>query len=447
MLPFKPISNTVCLPDIDATLPDTSGIALSADSSAYRFPNSSHSKINFNRSTPELILSLRNPLIQCTTPTCGFVLPRIFDDPPTRVERERLIKQFLERNFENHLHQYAMNKVQTKAKLWNSSRVLTLLLEGITLEQLSSNSLADSNAQSLVRILFHDKRSLDIDPAKRALMALGPVGPMTVKEDREEMDKVLERVTAEGLTGPAGAYAWALGLRAMQVRHDREIAGSMHCLHGLFNLNAVRKLADQAFQPAQALQTFNEVIAVPVIKKIELYIQRGYLTGDDWQDPIRWKSSVISAMRIFFHSLNSATSSFVSTTPKFAAPYRHFVRNFPHLIQFVALRPTSQGDMGMEVISKWLEQGGLMSSDDPLLVQDGMVQTSTQKEKNARKEAKKLAKEVNAVDVEGEELKQMTDLNLDQMGMFRLTLSSIDLNISSADVLLPSSQVLPRRNH
>jgi hypothetical protein len=172
----------------------------------------------------------------------------------------------------------------------------------------------------------------------------------------------------------------------------------MHCAHDLCDLNAVRRLADQTFRSPSfnVIPPFDEAIAIPVFKKIEYHVRRGDLIGDDWKDPIKWKKSVISAMRIYATSLRSATETFFSTTPKLVAPYRHFIRNFPHIIEFAAV---IQSHEIMEGVDEWLAQGGMMQPDDPLFARDdGMMKTSSKAEKNAKKKAKRLAKRVTGED-------------------------------------------------
>jgi hypothetical protein len=282
------------------------------------------------------------------------------------MELDLVFHKFLWQNFEDHLRHWAEMTMEQLmfVSSYSENRISSLLLAGATLEQLTLPLFASSNADILVKMMFSQASVIKASTGMICFMALQSCG--------------LKR----------------------------------HCAHSHFDIDALRNLVNEPFKtPRLRVPLFDKRMYVLVLEKIELYIKQGDLTGADWKDSNKWKQSILSALELFDTSFKLATRKFFSTTPKFAAPYHHFIRNFTHIINWTLLEPT---DEEVKEIEEWLDAGGMMQPDDPLLARtDGTKKSCTKAGKNARKKAKKLAKTVNEVNVDAEELKQMRELGLD----------------------------------
>jgi hypothetical protein len=164
----------------------------------YPFPNPDHNRIDFERSTPDIILGLSNPLARCVS-HCMEDIERhaIVEDPSTRVERETLIRQFLERNLEDHLRhnsiQFTLGLTSTNG--YSESRIITLLLEGITLEQLKSSSLAELHAKSFVTMAFFLGGQFEMIVGQNAFRVFGPFDFDVMNDDITRMHAIKKKVT------------------------------------------------------------------------------------------------------------------------------------------------------------------------------------------------------------------------------------------------------------
>jgi hypothetical protein len=279
------------------------------------------------------------------------------------MERDLILNPFLRREFEDHLQHWAVMNIMQYVYLfpYSEDRILSLVLAGATLEQLTSTAFGLSHAAILIR--------------------------MVLAGADQQQDNTVGGLALKSL--------WS----------------TQHCAHSYSDINAVRNLVNEPFQPHRPLPLFDERMCVPVFEKIELYIKEGHLTGADWKDSNEWKQSILLAMELFETSVKLATTKFVSTTPKFAAPYRLFIRNFPHLVNFILLEPTKEE---AKEIEEWLDAGGMMQPDDPLLARtDGTGKNPAKAERNRKKKAKKLAKKANEVNFVEEEAKRVEDSELD----------------------------------
>jgi hypothetical protein len=377
-------------------------------------------KIIYGRRAPQTTQEYAHPLTWCRSPFC----PRsgqIYDNPATRVERELILRNFLIRDFDRLLAIKMINQIEKIVSTYElgSSRIVELLLGGITSKQLCSTSFADSQSSSLVRMIVNRSgvsedvlaRSLEEVVAQEAFELCGPLRAVShdakpSEADAEALTRFMDapgvdewmfksaRAKIPGLTREdyGQRLIEAKGLYRLPKRGDSLLA----CSHDLFDLDAVKKLFELPERCLPPLPPLEATTSSSLFKQIQRLISRGDIAGDEWDDSTIWRPTILMALKIFSTSLRLAVSSFVATEATFAAFHRQFLQEFPHLLQFISSFPLALTDTRI-----FVESGGFMAVDDPIYderrleverLRNGGGVASGKMRKNARKKEKRAEK-------------------------------------------------------
>jgi hypothetical protein len=360
----------------------------------------------------------------CQVEGCLFPSPTITPDPATDFERQRIVRDYLIRDFDDNLRIQAIRYVELemKEKGLNEIRIHELLHCGLTLQQISTPAFLDSQAKALVRMTMNRYEvSCERQLSHEALILSGPLVIDNTKdamarrvdeiEEMREAQKVnpskLWRSPSSSEFGDRTANALQ-DIMMMLVPSDVEVATylAMQCAHQLCDLLAVLTLTNRRNRPDPYHKpTDPDSLYV----SIQGMIKSGLLVGKEWEKEEIWKEKIRQGLYDFSISLRREIGLFISTTPTFRAIHRHFLQNFPHPIGFAAAAKKSLTEAELEKISDYFDEGGMMTADDEMvkvrllerefIKNDGVV-GSSQSRKNAKKKAKKLMKKGNDVNVD-----------------------------------------------
>jgi hypothetical protein len=147
---------------------------------------------------------------------------------------------------------------------------------------------------------------------------------------------------------------------------------------------------------------------------IERLIKQGQLEGDEWKDELVWKESIITSKRDFSVSIRQAIKVFISNTPTFGAIHRHFLRTFPHPVEFAASKHLLT-ESEWKQIEYYFQNG---APRDDAMVEARLIEREAMKlsglsgkaRKAAKKKGKKAAKSREDI---GEVTGEFGELDLD----------------------------------
>jgi hypothetical protein len=332
--------------------------------------------VDFNRSLPGCLRKSYQLPIHCSSPDCQATLKNVEDDPATRQERERILRAYLMRDFEDLLVIAMIESVEeilVENEL-SQSRMIQLLLGGATLENLTSIDFAEGNAIHLVRLILNRKTTEgERIIVNNAFTAMGPFSHRLSDDPRGRTVSPTEL------------------LRIAEKQNHLDFV----CLHQLVDIYCIQKLETWA---SQVLPMLNPSSTSSLFKKIEYHIEKGDIQGPEIKDELVWEQKVLAGLELFSRSIRKAIKTYVVTTPTYAAFHRQFLRDSPSVTGFVH---SMQSPSRRKQICQFLNEGGIIKPQDPIFAArklelknikfDGKEGSTNKLIMNAKKQAKKNA--------------------------------------------------------